>query len=58
MGNCKTLKKEHIPLVEKMMEAGKNILQQNNFTDLNDIRYITCFLDTSSTLLTLTTVLI
>ncbi|XP_005280263.1 adenosine 5'-monophosphoramidase HINT3 [Chrysemys picta bellii] len=38
MGNCKTLKKEHIPLVEKMMEAGKNILQQNNFTDLNDIR--------------------
>ncbi|CAM5132635.1 unnamed protein product [Natator depressus] len=38
MGNCKTLKKEHIPLVEKMMEAGKNILQRNNFTDLNDIR--------------------
>ncbi|XP_075780228.1 adenosine 5'-monophosphoramidase HINT3 isoform X2 [Pelodiscus sinensis] len=36
MGNCKTLKKEHIPLVEKMMDAGKKTLQQNNFTDSND----------------------
>ncbi|XP_015277010.1 PREDICTED: histidine triad nucleotide-binding protein 3-like [Gekko japonicus] len=37
-GNCKTLKREHIPLVERMMAAGKNILQRNQFTDLNDIR--------------------
>ncbi|RXM36622.1 tRNA (guanine(10)-N2)-methyltransferase-like [Acipenser ruthenus] len=38
VGNCKSLKKEHIPLVEKMVEVGKKMLQQNNFTDLNDIR--------------------
>ncbi|XP_019393541.1 PREDICTED: histidine triad nucleotide-binding protein 3 [Crocodylus porosus] len=38
VGNCKTLKREHIPLVKKMMEVGKTILQRNNFTDLNDIR--------------------
>lgn len=38
VGNCKSLKKEHIPLVEKMVEVGKKMLQQNNITDLNDIR--------------------
>ncbi|XP_042323082.1 histidine triad nucleotide-binding protein 3 [Sceloporus undulatus] len=38
IGNCKTLKSEHIPLVERMMAAGKTILQRNKFTDLNDIR--------------------
>uniref|UniRef100_A0A6J0TDC7 Adenosine 5'-monophosphoramidase HINT3 n=1 Tax=Pogona vitticeps TaxID=103695 RepID=A0A6J0TDC7_9SAUR len=38
MGNCKTLKSEHIPLVERMMAAGKTVLQRNKFTDLNDIR--------------------
>ncbi|XP_025910394.1 histidine triad nucleotide-binding protein 3, partial [Nothoprocta perdicaria] len=36
--NCKTLKKEHIPLVKKMMEVGKNVLQHNNFNDMNDVR--------------------
>ncbi|XP_041109214.1 histidine triad nucleotide-binding protein 3-like isoform X2 [Polyodon spathula] len=38
VGNCKSLKKEHIPLVEKMVEVGKKMLQQNNITDLSDIR--------------------
>ncbi|XP_060094877.1 adenosine 5'-monophosphoramidase HINT3 [Heteronotia binoei] len=38
LGNCKTLKSEHIPLVERMMAVGKSILQRNKFTDLNDIR--------------------
>ncbi|XP_034965142.2 adenosine 5'-monophosphoramidase HINT3 [Zootoca vivipara] len=38
IGNCKTLKSEHIPLVERMMAAGKTVLQRNKFNDLNDIR--------------------
>uniref|UniRef100_A0A8B9EA72 Adenosine 5'-monophosphoramidase HINT3 n=1 Tax=Anser cygnoides TaxID=8845 RepID=A0A8B9EA72_ANSCY len=38
MGNCKTLKSEHIPIVKRMMEVGKSVLQRNNFNDLNDIR--------------------
>ncbi|XP_062980780.1 adenosine 5'-monophosphoramidase HINT3 [Elgaria multicarinata webbii] len=38
IGNCKTLKSEDIPLVERMMETGKSVLQRNKFTDLNDIR--------------------
>uniref|UniRef100_A0A8B9FEG5 Adenosine 5'-monophosphoramidase HINT3 n=1 Tax=Amazona collaria TaxID=241587 RepID=A0A8B9FEG5_9PSIT len=38
MGNCKTLKKEHIPLVKRMMEVGKAVLHRNNFSDLNDVR--------------------
>ncbi|NXO15352.1 HINT3 protein, partial [Oriolus oriolus] len=38
MGNCKTLKTEHIPLVKRMMEVGKAVLQKNNFSDLNDVR--------------------
>ncbi|XP_044281075.1 histidine triad nucleotide-binding protein 3 [Varanus komodoensis] len=38
IGNCKTLKSEHIPLVERMMAAGKTILQRNKFTNLSDIR--------------------
>uniref|UniRef100_A0A803VL71 Adenosine 5'-monophosphoramidase HINT3 n=1 Tax=Ficedula albicollis TaxID=59894 RepID=A0A803VL71_FICAL len=38
MGNCKTLKTEHIPLVKRMMEVGKAVLQKNNFNDLNDVR--------------------
>ncbi|XP_030801077.1 histidine triad nucleotide-binding protein 3 isoform X2 [Camarhynchus parvulus] len=37
MGNCKTLKTEHIPLVKRMMEVGKAVLQKNNFSDLNDV---------------------
>ncbi|XP_023662094.1 adenosine 5'-monophosphoramidase HINT3 [Paramormyrops kingsleyae] len=38
VGNCKSLQKDHIPLVEKMVELGKTILQNNNVTDLEDIR--------------------
>ncbi|XP_072711898.1 adenosine 5'-monophosphoramidase HINT3 isoform X1 [Ciconia boyciana] len=42
MGNCKTLKAEHIPVgkavVKRMMEVGKAVLQRNNFSDLNDVR--------------------
>ncbi|XP_065154634.1 adenosine 5'-monophosphoramidase HINT3 [Paramisgurnus dabryanus] len=39
VGNCKSLGKEHIPLVEKMVEMGKEILRKNNVTDLNDVRF-------------------
>ncbi|XP_010125910.1 PREDICTED: histidine triad nucleotide-binding protein 3 [Chlamydotis macqueenii] len=38
MGNCKTLKTEHIPVVKRMMEVGKAVLQKNNFSDLSDVR--------------------
>ncbi|KAI1885573.1 hypothetical protein AGOR_G00205190 [Albula goreensis] len=38
VGNCKSLRKEHLPLVEKMVEMGKTILQNNGITDLDDIR--------------------
>uniref|UniRef100_A0A8D0G2V3 Adenosine 5'-monophosphoramidase HINT3 n=1 Tax=Strix occidentalis caurina TaxID=311401 RepID=A0A8D0G2V3_STROC len=38
MGNCKTLKTEHIPVVKRMMEVGKAVLQKNNFSDLSNIR--------------------
>ncbi|XP_029983947.1 histidine triad nucleotide-binding protein 3-like [Sphaeramia orbicularis] len=34
--NCKSLKAEHIPLVEHMVEMGKNILEKNKISD--DIR--------------------
>ncbi|XP_067249847.1 histidine triad nucleotide-binding protein 3 [Chanodichthys erythropterus] len=39
VGNCKSLRKEHAPLVEKMVEMGKEMLQKNNITDLNDVRF-------------------
>ncbi|MCI4373994.1 hypothetical protein PGIGA_G00000920 [Pangasianodon gigas] len=38
-GNCKSLRKEHIPLVEKLVEIGKEVLQKKNVTDLNDVRF-------------------
>ncbi|XP_035258588.1 histidine triad nucleotide-binding protein 3 [Anguilla anguilla] len=38
VGNCKSLRKEHVPLVEKMVEMGKTMLQKNGITDLDDIR--------------------
>ncbi|XP_069463608.1 adenosine 5'-monophosphoramidase HINT3 [Ambystoma mexicanum] len=38
MGNCKTLTKDNIPLVKKMVEVGNTILQRNHFTDLEDTR--------------------
>ncbi|KAM8846582.1 adenosine 5'-monophosphoramidase HINT3 [Synchiropus picturatus] len=39
VGNCKSLNKSHIPLVKRMVEMGNEILQKNNFTDLDDVRF-------------------
>ncbi|XP_020489305.1 histidine triad nucleotide-binding protein 3 [Labrus bergylta] len=39
VGNCKSLSKEHVPLVKRMVETGKEILQKNNVTDLSDVRF-------------------
>ncbi|TWW79529.1 Histidine triad nucleotide-binding protein 3 [Takifugu flavidus] len=39
VGNCKSLSKEHVPLVQRMVELGKEILQKNNVTDLSDVRF-------------------
>ncbi|XP_029360648.1 histidine triad nucleotide-binding protein 3 [Echeneis naucrates] len=39
VGNCKSLNKEHVPLVKQMVETGKEILQKNNVTDLSDVRF-------------------
>ncbi|XP_076594278.1 adenosine 5'-monophosphoramidase HINT3 [Chaetodon auriga] len=39
VGNCKSLSKEHIPLVKQMVKTGKEILQKNNVTDLSDVRF-------------------
>lgn len=39
VGNCKSLSKEHVPLVKRMVETGKEILQKNNITDLSDVRF-------------------
>ncbi|KAG8582647.1 hypothetical protein GDO81_008146 [Engystomops pustulosus] len=38
VGNCKTLTSDHMQLVQKMMEVGKNVLQKNNVTHLEDTR--------------------
>ncbi|XP_028834614.1 adenosine 5'-monophosphoramidase HINT3 [Denticeps clupeoides] len=39
VGNCKSLGKEHVPLVEKLLEVGKAVLEKNGFTDLGDVRF-------------------
>ncbi|XP_029958777.1 adenosine 5'-monophosphoramidase HINT3 [Salarias fasciatus] len=39
VGNCKSLHKEHVPLVKQMVETGKEILQKSNVTDLSDVRF-------------------
>ncbi|CAL8248230.1 unnamed protein product [Lota lota] len=39
VGNCKTLTKDHVPLVQRMVEVGKEILEKNNVTDLSDVRF-------------------
>uniref|UniRef100_A0A3P8TFN8 Adenosine 5'-monophosphoramidase HINT3 n=1 Tax=Amphiprion percula TaxID=161767 RepID=A0A3P8TFN8_AMPPE len=39
VGNCKSLSKEHVPLVKRMVDTGKEILQKNNVTDLSDVRF-------------------
>ncbi|KAK5619123.1 Histidine triad nucleotide-binding protein 3 [Crenichthys baileyi] len=39
IGNCKSLNKEHVPLVKQMVDVGKDVLQKNNVTDLTDVRF-------------------
>ncbi|XP_026150268.1 adenosine 5'-monophosphoramidase HINT3 [Mastacembelus armatus] len=39
VGNCKSLTKGHVPLVKRMVETGKEILQKNSVTDLSDVRF-------------------
>ncbi|XP_072250803.1 adenosine 5'-monophosphoramidase HINT3 isoform X2 [Leuresthes tenuis] len=39
VGNCKSLRKDHVPLVKRMVDLGKEILQRNNVTDLADVRF-------------------
>ncbi|XP_068452479.1 adenosine 5'-monophosphoramidase HINT3 [Clinocottus analis] len=39
VGNCRSLGKEHVPLVKRMVETGKEILQKNHVTDLSDVRF-------------------
>uniref|UniRef100_A0A1A7WZL3 Adenosine 5'-monophosphoramidase HINT3 n=1 Tax=Iconisemion striatum TaxID=60296 RepID=A0A1A7WZL3_9TELE len=39
VGNCKSLSKEHVPLVKEMVEVGKEMLQRNSVTDLTDVRF-------------------
>ncbi|XP_068609946.1 adenosine 5'-monophosphoramidase HINT3-like [Brachionichthys hirsutus] len=36
--NCKSLKRDDVPLVERMVEMGRNALEKNKVTDLDDIR--------------------
>nr|XP_033795195.1 histidine triad nucleotide-binding protein 3 isoform X2 [Geotrypetes seraphini] len=38
VGNCKTLTKDHVPLVQTMMDVGRTILEHNNVTDAEEIR--------------------
>ncbi|KAJ3597240.1 hypothetical protein NHX12_000768 [Muraenolepis orangiensis] len=39
VGSCKTLTKHHVPLVQRMVEVGKEILEKNDVTDLSDVRF-------------------
>ncbi|XP_069743049.1 adenosine 5'-monophosphoramidase HINT3 [Narcine bancroftii] len=38
IGNCKSLKKEHIPIVQAMVTIGKSVLLQKGIDDLADVR--------------------
>ncbi|XP_030045266.1 histidine triad nucleotide-binding protein 3-like, partial [Microcaecilia unicolor] len=38
IGNCKTLTKDHVPLVQAMVAVGRTILERNNVTDVEEIR--------------------
>ncbi|XP_077566619.1 adenosine 5'-monophosphoramidase HINT3-like isoform X2 [Stigmatopora nigra] len=38
INNCKMLRSEHIPTVERMAEMGRNILEKNKVRDMTDIR--------------------
>ncbi|CAL1610696.1 unnamed protein product [Knipowitschia caucasica] len=39
VGNCKSLSKDHVPLIKRMVDLGKEILEKNNITDLGDVRF-------------------
>ncbi|XP_051880644.1 histidine triad nucleotide-binding protein 3 [Pristis pectinata] len=39
IGNCKSLKKEHISIVQAMVTIGKNVLLQKGIGDLSDARF-------------------
>uniref|UniRef100_A0A8C6UV32 Adenosine 5'-monophosphoramidase HINT3 n=1 Tax=Neogobius melanostomus TaxID=47308 RepID=A0A8C6UV32_9GOBI len=39
VGNCKSLSQEHVPLIKRLVELGKEILEKNNVTDLSDVRF-------------------
>ncbi|XP_077367496.1 adenosine 5'-monophosphoramidase HINT3-like [Festucalex cinctus] len=38
IGNCKALRAQHIPTVERMAEMGRCVLEKNKVRDLTDIR--------------------
>ncbi|KAK0130936.1 Histidine triad nucleotide-binding protein 3 [Merluccius polli] len=38
MGNCTSLHREHIPIVEQMKEMGRSVLEKHNVSDLQDVR--------------------
>ncbi|XP_030627784.1 histidine triad nucleotide-binding protein 3-like [Chanos chanos] len=38
VGNCKSLNREHVPLVERMVKMGRSVLQQKNVMELGDVR--------------------
>ncbi|XP_041844868.1 histidine triad nucleotide-binding protein 3 isoform X1 [Melanotaenia boesemani] len=39
VGNCKSLNKDHVLLVKRMVDIGKEILQKNSVTELTDVRF-------------------
>ncbi|XP_041844869.1 histidine triad nucleotide-binding protein 3 isoform X2 [Melanotaenia boesemani] len=41
VGNCKSLNKDHVLLVKRMVDIGKEILQKNSVTELTDVRLAT-----------------